>query len=383
MPGPADRGRSRDVRVVITQSEPVRPPARVIGTRIAMALHGAWRHEPGAMPLGLAELSPCVDTLVRSGAGALVWRRLATVEWRNAPQIDGLRRAHHIDLMRASLNARHVESVLSGMRAAGMDAILLKGWSAATVYAEPALRPLGDIDLLVREEDGPRARAESDVLSVGRSPVDLHTELLDLTDRSTAELFERSRMIALGGIPVRVPGWEDQLRHLCLHFFRHAGSRPLWLCDIAATLETLPSDFDWDLCLAGDRLLTERVIAAVNLARTLLGARPACPIPGTWRHELPAWLPRALLQSWGATFDARVYRPTAMSLSRGDPREIIPALMRRWPNPLEATVQRSASLAGAWRPLVQIQEAAARVLRFLRSARAFTPGRAAPRAVAR
>ena len=362
--------RCRHVLVAFKRALTAKPDARAVGRCIATALGGAWRSEPGPFVPGIAGLSPCVETLIRTGAGALVWRRLASMTWRGHPDVDALRRAHHIDRVRAALNVRSVEATITRMRAVGIEPILLKGWSVAAVYSDPALRPLGDIDLLVHEIDGARAQWEADAPDVKRPPIDVHTALLDLTDRSTPALFERSRMIPLGGISVRVLGWEDHVRHLCLHFFRHAGWRPLWLCDIAATLEAMPQDFNWDLCLSGDRLLTERVIAGVGLAGVLLDARPSVPIPARWRQEMPAWLPRAVLRSWGAPFDPLVYQPTAVSLSLRDPGQVLPALMRRWPNPLEATVHRAASLTGRWRPLVQLEEAGARALGFLRRSRA-------------
>jgi len=339
----------------------------VVGKGIARALRGAWRHDADPIQISAPELLPCVDALVRSGAGALVWHRLRATAWRGAPELESLHSAHRTDRLRFAINVRHVQAVVTGVRDAGIDAILLKGWSVAAYYADPALRPLGDIDLLVRERDGDAASARAAALAVRRPPIDLHTALLDLTDRTVAELFERSRMIPLGDIAVRVLGREDQFRHLCLHFFRHAGSRPLWLCDIAATLEAMPQDFDWERCLAGDVLLSERVVAAVGLAERILGAIPSRPLPSRWRRRLPAWLPRAVLRTWGTPFDARVFRPTAMSLSLRTPGEILPALLRRWPNPLEATVQRKGGLTGIWRPFVQLHEATARAFRFYRS----------------
>ena len=372
MQRPAVGLRFRHVPVALKRAFTGKPDARAVGRCIATALSGAWRSEPDPLVPGLAQLSPCVETLIRTGAGAMVWRRLASMTWRHHPDLDALRRAHHLDRVRAALNVRSIEATITRMREVGIEPILLKGWSVAAVYSDPGLRPLGDIDLLVHEIDGARAQLEADVPGVKRPPIDVHTALLDLTDRSTTALFERSRMIPLGGISVRVLGWEDHFRHLCLHFFRHAGWRPLWLCDIAATFEAMPHDFDWNLCLSGDRLLTERVIAGVGLAGLLLDARPSVPIPARWRQEMPAWLPRAVLRSWGAPFDPLVYRPTAVSLSLRDPGQVLPALMRRWPNPLEATVHRAASLTGRWRPLVQLEEAAARTLRFLRRSRAFT-----------
>ena len=335
----------------------------VLGGRIARALQGAWRHEAAPMAPSAAKLAPCVDALVRSGAGALVWHRLRATAWRDAPELRPLHAAHHTDRLRFALVARQLAEVVTAMRDAGVDVLLLKGWSAAAHYAVPGLRPLGDIDLLVRARDATTARALAARLEVGRPPIDLHTALLDLTDRTVDALFERSVELPLGDGTVRVLGREDQLRHLCLHFFRHAGQRPLWLCDIAASLESLPGDFDWERCLAGDALLGERVVAAVGLAERLLGARPSRPLPA--RRRLPSWLPRAILDSWGTPFDPRVYRPTAMSISLRAPGEILPALRRRWPNPIEATVDRGAPLTGTWRPVVQLHEAIARALRFI------------------
>ena len=345
-------------------AERQRRPA-VLGRCIARVLHGAWRHDPGPLEPTVAELAPCVDALVRSGAGALAWHRLRATPWRDAPELRPLHAAHHTDRLRFALVARQLAEVVAAMREAGVDALLLKGWSAAAHYAVPGLRPLGDIDLLVRERDAATARAHAAQLEVGRPPIDLHTALLDLTDRTVDALFDRSVAIPLGDVAVRVLGREDQLRHLCLHFFRHAGSRPLWLCDIAASLESLPGDFDWERCLAGDALLGERVVAAIALAEQLLGARPSLPLPARWRRRLPSWLPRAVLDSWGTPFDPRVYRPTAVSLSLRAPAEILPALRRRWPNAIEATIDRKAPLTGTWRPVVQLHEAIARALRFL------------------
>lgn len=353
------------MRLTAVRAATGRPRASVVGRDIARVLRGAWRHDAGPLDMSAGELAPCVDALVRSGAGALAWHRLRSVAWRAAPELQPLRAAHHTDRLRSALAARRVATVVGGMREADIDVVLLKGWSAAVHYADPGLRPLGDIDLLVRERDGVTARARAADLEVGPPPIDLHTSLLDLTDRTVDALFERSVTISLGDGAVRVLGREEQLRHLCLHFFRHAGARPLWLCDIAASLEAMPGDFDWARCLAGDSRLSERVVAAVGLAEQLLGARPSRPLPTPWRRHMPSWLPRAVLDGWGAPFDPRVFRPTAMSLSIRTPGELLPALWRRWPNPIEATVQRQAPLGGIWRPLVQLHEAAVRALRFI------------------
>jgi hypothetical protein len=335
------------------------------GEIIARAVAGSWRDEPNQPQLCAAELAPCVDALVRSGAGALVWRRVRSAEYRDDQRFRALRAAHHMVRLRAELDLRDLSAILSAMRAMGIEPVLLKGWSIAAKYARPELRPMGDVDLLIRSTEVGRAETVAVRMARGRAPIDLHSSLLDLSDRSVADLFAHSRLVCIGGVETRVLGAEDHLRHLCLHFFRHAGSRPLWLCDIAVALETMTREFDWDRCLSGDTLLTERVIAAVSLARTLLCARLAHPMPAGVGYTCPRWLIRGVLRSWGRPFDPRVFHPTSVYLSLRRPYEILPALLRRWPDPLEATVQRAVPLTGRWRPLVQLHEAAIRAARLI------------------
>ena len=70
------------------------------------------------------------------------------------------------------------------------------------------------------------------------------------------ELYLHSQLVLLGKAEIRVLGFEDQVRLLCLHMLYHGVFRPVWLCDLGMTLESLPSDFDWDYFLSGkDRYL--------------------------------------------------------------------------------------------------------------------------------
>ena len=82
-------------------------------------------------------------------------------------------------------------------------------------------------------------------------------------------------LAALGDVPVRVLGPEDQLRLLCLHLARHGISRPLWLCDIGACLESSPPDFDWDCCLRGSKTLSDWTTCVLG-AGLPASARPTC-----------------------------------------------------------------------------------------------------------
>src|SRR5262249_8947735 len=151
------------------------------------------------------------------------------------------------------------------------------------------LRPCGDIDLCVAPDQLRQAEALFHDEFTPVAPVDLHAAVPDLPDRPWEEVFRRSRLVSLGGTEVRLPCPEDQFRVVCLHMVRHGAWRPLGLCDVAASLEALPADFDWDYCLSGNPRLTEWVVWMAALARRLLGARVDRMV--LWgARQLPRWL---------------------------------------------------------------------------------------------
>src|SRR5207302_11445082 len=131
------------------------------------------------------------------------------------------------------------------------------------------------------------------------TPIDLQAELFDLPDRTWEQIRARSRILDFGRASVRILGPEDSLRLSCLHFLRHSGSNPVWLCDVGVMLEHLPADFDWDYALDGNPLRTHWMIAVLRVAGRLLGARleeiPNRRLPA----YVPDWMVRTLLRAWG------------------------------------------------------------------------------------
>ena len=58
---------------------------------------------------------------------------------------------------RAALLQRDLAGLLANLNRAGVDVLLLKGSAlAAAIYPDPALRPMVDVDVLIRPEDVPR-----------------------------------------------------------------------------------------------------------------------------------------------------------------------------------------------------------------------------------
>jgi hypothetical protein len=226
-----------------------------------------------------------------------------------------------------------VERVFNLLRVFGVDPLLVKGWASARLYAEPGLRPYGDLDLCIAPE-----QVENTQTVLSRYPqfgaIDLHEGAPDLPDRTWPQLWARSRLAPLGSAQVRILGPEDHLRLIALHLIRHGAWRPLWLCDVAAALEARPPDFDWDYCLSGRRRLSAWVLAAIGLACRLLDARLDHPPLEARANDLPGWLVHTVLWRWGA---GRTRKPIAYYLRH--PVEGVEELLYDGLNPIKATLR--------------------------------------------
>lgn len=324
---------------------------RSLGGLVAAALACSWRARPPALDLSAAELAAITPILLESGGAALAWRRArASARLRATPAAAELQQAYRLHTLQAALHERNIKAVLALLRAAGVEPLLVKGWAAARLYAEPGARPYGDIDLCVDPEQYQTACAV--LREAGdKYPVDLHngtgmedgrrwqgTRMLD--DRGWDELFARSRLIPLDATQVRVPSAEDHLRILCFHLLRHGVERPSGLCDIAASVEARPPDFDWSVCLGTHPVRADWIACAVGLAGRLLGARTDDTPVAARAATLPEWLLRAVLARWAVSFAGHFTRDGEMGMSHHlrRPAGFVRAVARRWPTPILGTV---------------------------------------------
>lgn len=171
---------------------------------------------------------------------------------------------------------RAILDLLSGQ---GIPVIVLKGAALAEpLYGNIALRPMGDLDLLLHREDMPRAVAA--LGEVGYRPahaeprpgahlaheielmlyqasapdllVELHWSLFDAAlyrERLPMAWFWQTAIEApVGGAPCRVLGHVAQVLHLCGHaMLHHQGERLLWTVDVARYLARYGGELDTDL----------------------------------------------------------------------------------------------------------------------------------------
>lgn len=187
----------------------------------------------------------------------------------------------------AALNMRRwheLGAILRACRLNGLAVAPLKGACLAeAVYGDIALRPMADIDLLVRPEDLGRATGilrgigyepERDVeaaaqqamfqdmpplVKSGAAPIEVHWTLVTprcgvrIDGRRLDELWVRTVPAMIAGEPARVLSPEDLLLHLCLHVSVHhrfdgVGLRPF--ADIAAVARHHARTLDWDRVVA-------------------------------------------------------------------------------------------------------------------------------------
>jgi hypothetical protein len=278
------------------------------GTRAAL-------DESGARPLSWDLLTARLDWGAVADIGfqhrvaPLLYRSLQRLELPPASEA-AMRRLKQAYIANGAHNAalfRALQGVLDALAAAGIPVIALKGAVLAdTVYPERALRPMNDIDLLVREETLERAdaalrrigfeaepgrwsrealreafhhwRFRSRSPGWAEIPVELHWRLDPPSwpwEADLVAIWERAAPLSIAGAPALVLAPEDLLLSLCLHICRHRFRGGLIaLCDIAAVTAFHRQRIDWEQL---ERRATEwraasHVAVVLGLAADLLEA---------------------------------------------------------------------------------------------------------------
>jgi hypothetical protein len=262
-----------------------------------------------------AEWAAVADEATRHHLRGLTYRRLADSPL--APQVprdvlEGLRSFYVATATRNALHFRQTSQIVKDLGRREIPVLLLKGIHLARfVYAEPGLRSMHDVDLMVPRER--LAEAEQVFLGQGFGPLprpDLaarctwsnHLAKLEKTGAPVVELhwsierptspfrvnldalWDRSRSATLDGAPVRLLCPEDLLLHLALHLsYHHRFERAALkgLVDLASVVAAHGEELDWDALVDRARSwgasgylytslrLTEMILSAPIPARVL------------------------------------------------------------------------------------------------------------------
>jgi hypothetical protein len=331
------------------------------GALVASVLEASWRASPAQPQCSLEDLTAVTPLLLSFGAGALGWWRLRHSDLRDSAPAFGLRQAYRLHSLQAALHQREIKSVIPHLQSAGIDPVLVKGWAVARLYPQQGLRPYGDLDLCVPPEQFSAARSALLDPRQPSSVVDLHDGFAKLDHLAAEELYERSVLVEMDGVKVRLLSPEDHLRLLCVHMLRHGVCRPLWLCDIGAALESRPADFDWDRCLTRNLRVADWVACAIGLVHQLLGVRVADTPVARRANNLPRWLIPTVIKQWEREFRPRLSIGTFL----GTPPAAFRELPHHWPNGIEATINMRGSFSRLSRFPFQIGDTIRRTGAFL------------------
>jgi hypothetical protein len=208
------------------------------------------------------------------------------------------------------LRLRDTARVVQALQERGIEPLLLKGVALALLYyRDPGLRPMDDVDLLVRRhqvqaavaalaEHGwlPRVRVTAPHVEShhamafthpGGHRLDLHWHLLpeNCGPRADEALWERAQPVTLHGISARAPDATDQLLHVCAHGVKWEPVPPLrWVADATTILARAAAEVDWARLARETRRrgLVLPLRDALGYLQTVLGL----PVPAAVLAEL-------------------------------------------------------------------------------------------------
>lgn len=200
------------------------------------------------------------------------------------------------------------------LREHDIDVLALKGAALNLTYYEALdLRPMSDLDLMVRQKDAvravevltesscrrghalvrpdffPRFHYETELETVERNPIriDLHARpFRPLRCAATIPkngFWEGSASIEIGGTAVRILAVEEQLIHLAAHSAFHGHCRLLWLYDLCRLIDTHRGGINW-----------HRVVEIAQRFKLVLPVRSAL---GKVVEQWPGCVPQDVVRS--------------------------------------------------------------------------------------
>jgi len=295
---------------------PVAPPfVDAAASQAWLRLCLVGRHHAAALDEARA-LLPGVDweetrtTIWSERLAPLVYKVVRATALAPSDLEEELARAYEENVLRNTFLFHRLEELLLALHDAGIDALLLKGAALShAIYGRSAVRPMGDLDVLVRPE---QARAALDALTrIGYSRCDaephagdtlvyevesalwkpgpiptlleIHWGLLDSPHYQRvldmAWFWRTALPVRIGGADTLILGAEAQLLHLCAHLtLHHAGEGVLWRHDIAEVVHAYRERLDWGLLLAQAQAF-DLVLPVQGLLKEI-AAQWQAPIPG-------------------------------------------------------------------------------------------------------
>ncbi len=228
-----------------------------------------------------------LDKAQKEGVSPLLYYNLSKMpgDGHNPPQdiLDRLEKDYYRNVARNMGLYYKLEKILKALKRAGIEVILLKGaFLAETVYRQRALRPMGDIDLLIRKEDLREIHRilnslgyfsphnYQDYLNIPHSPylntliyqtqspihffLHLHWHLTNASRPLHAytskidmdSIWNEAVSFNIGNTSAMTMSPHHMLIHLCEHAFRHSFDRLILLSDIFELIRYYDKHLLWN-----------------------------------------------------------------------------------------------------------------------------------------
>ncbi|MGA9189827.1 MAG: nucleotidyltransferase family protein [Methanosarcina sp.] len=257
-----------------------------------------------------------VDCSIKQGISPLFYWNLKKISnGKDVPSevMKNLEKMYYSNLARNMLLYDELSKILTAFKKAGIDTIVLKGaFLAEEIYKNIGLRPMSDIDLLVKEEDLQKAKMELTKLmysvTITTFPTKLHEQfqtvwsnelpLVHETKKIVIEIhwdiqppqspykvdinefWNNAKSVNIAGVETLTFTSQDLLQHLCLHVDKHVNSnsvpaKPLRnYCDIAQVTRYYKETINWNYLLQSskDHGIEEPIFQGLSIAKKHFGA---------------------------------------------------------------------------------------------------------------
>ena len=226
------------------------------------------------MKLSTDDWDEVIQKAIRHGVGPLLYHSLKTLKTDiDIPgNIGSSLQEAYLYYIKRNMELFHALSkILRAMQEQNIPVIVLKGACLAhLVYQDIALRPMHDIDLMIRIED--RFLVEKLMLQLGYKNISLFSKRhlqweniirsMAYSSRITTvechividefpalDPWENASFAAIASTNTLILGAEELLLHLCVHTDKHVGMelpKLIWWYDIAAVLKHYQGELNWD-----------------------------------------------------------------------------------------------------------------------------------------
>ena len=247
---------------------------------------------------------------VREGTAGLVYKTIKRIGGAYASEIpcmEALARVYSSTVFKNTLLIEEFKHLLFTLESHHVPIIVLRGYALIYwIYKDPGLRPINDIDILIREKDlslmkevlskaGFHSPAGHPLLSIkGKVVIDIHLDILGSSriqsrrfgfDETSARWWEHCQSISsyindegdvadqVSHRSVFVLRPHDFVITCAMHLMKHSFERLLWFVDIKEIIEHESPCFVWDgLADRARRLELQRPLYyALHYIKTLYG----------------------------------------------------------------------------------------------------------------